>query len=454
MNISDWKVMLASLNQGSCVALIGPGLSTTVEDGEPQNVATTLSRQLAAELKEIESEKSVDVQDPDKLSLVAQCYSDCFSAEVLRDEVASFYNRYQAKIDAHSAEDRVFESLAALPLSLFISARHDGVLEHFLRARGKKPVEKSYDFSGDQQRSVGELGSIESPLVYHILGSTRDPRSMALTESDLLDLLENIISGNPALPNDLRNTFNQKSFLFLGCGLHTYYIRILLHALGLNESGKPSFAPEAPSTHNNNSEFNTSVWFYEVGYKALRLLDMEERSFIEELGKRWQEKHPEGAAFRPVPSSDEVYDDAEQPEVFISYVSEDVEDAQQLAQALTSNGIQPWLDKRRLRGGDRWDLALDKAIGAVDFFIVLLSKHLTDHVQTYVHKEISKALERQAMFGAGVKFIFPMRIDSEAPRLAALDHAKIQSSDLINLDIDIAELASDVKKQFAKIQRR
>jgi hypothetical protein len=83
MNKSDWKIIFASLKQGSCVALVGPYLSTTVAGGEPLNLAKTLSRHLAEELSEDDAGKKIEVQDPDDFPLVAQSYSDSYSREVI-----------------------------------------------------------------------------------------------------------------------------------------------------------------------------------------------------------------------------------------------------------------------------------------------------------------------------------------------------------------------------------
>ena len=42
-----------------------------------------------------------------------------------------------------------------------------------------------------------------------------------------------------------------------------------------------------------HSRLGVSDWFYKVGYRTLKLLDSDEREFIKELRKRWEEKHPE-----------------------------------------------------------------------------------------------------------------------------------------------------------------
>jgi hypothetical protein len=44
--------------------------------------------------------------------------------------------------------------------------------------------------------------------------------------------------------------------------------------------------------------------------------------------------------------------------IFISYVSEDHSEAKALARALNEKGVETWLDKERLRGGEVWSCLL------------------------------------------------------------------------------------------------
>lgn len=447
----DWKVLLDNLERGNCVALVGPDLFTGRADGGRRHLVTELSHRLAEML---ESEEGVRVDDPDNLPLVAQIFEDRKrNRSDLVSEVTSFYGDVGIELASGPPKDATFENLAALPFQLFVTMRHDPTLQRYLAASGKKPIEKSYDFRGGQQRTIGNLGTVDQPLVYQLLGETANPGSMALTESDLLDLLEAIASGDPALPADLRNQFKEKSFLFLGCGLQKYYLRVLLHVLGLSRSGQRSFALEttAPTENQESSprSLAESVWFYEVGYRTLKFLDLEEEKFLGDLRNLWEEKHPD-AGFRPTGTT-ERGESADRPKAFVSYVKEDKEFAEQLVSELEGNGIETWIDVQGLRRGDNWERALQDAIKEVDFFIVLLSRHIRDGVISYVHREVDEALKWQSMRGA-VKFIYPVQIDEEAGRLDALDRENIQASDLKKEGV--VDLAKDIKREFGKLQRR
>ena len=207
----------------------------------------------------------------------------------------------------------LYKLLATLPFPLFVSLRHDQALEHFLQAVGKNPLEKSYNFRGDQQLSLGECRSSEQPVVYHLFGSVSDPKSMALTQRDLFELLAAISSGTPGLPADLTNYFRERNFLFIGCGLHSYYLQVLLHFLGLSRSEQRSFAAEP-----TNSE---SVWFYRVEYRTLKLLNIDATHFVSELAELWHNRSVSETAAVAALAPRELHSD--RPKVFISHLPED-----------------------------------------------------------------------------------------------------------------------------------
>ena len=444
----DWKVLLESLKQRKCAVLVGPGVPVSGLDGAPRNLATNLSRTLAKELK---TKYRLKVEDPANLPLVAELFLDRCTRADLEIEVCDFYKQALHDLKHNRVPDPTFESLASLPFRLYVSSRHDLVLEHYLKPRG--PVSKCYTLRGDAQLTLGEVGRVERPLVYHLLGSISEPASLVLTESDLLDLIRSIASDDPPLPKDLANEFGSNSFLFIGCGLHTYYSRVLLHLLKLSRSQQRSFALESIPVNDDTDtfqvEYRRGVWFYEVGYKTLKVIDSDEQKFITELRRRWEAEPEDGKG--PAPP---VPPPAVRPVVFLSYVKEDVDDALRLMAALDRHGVDTWLDTFRLIGGDQWPNSIaDAILKDVHFFIVLLSEHLDDGVETYVHTEITTALERRSRRGA-LKFIYPISVADNYHRLDALDRAQLQVQYLKDLNADIARLVEDIQKQFARYRRR
>lgn len=78
---------------------------------------------------------------------------------------------------------------------------------------------------------------------------------------------------------------------------------------------------------------------------------------------------------------------------FISYSGEDTTFALKLATDLKSAGASVWLDKLDLVGGDRWDLAVEKALKQCTRILVILSRASVD--KNNVLDEVSFALDEQ-----------------------------------------------------------
>jgi D-arabinose 5-phosphate isomerase GutQ len=118
--------------------------------------------------------------------------------------------------------------------------------------------------------------------------------------------------------------------------------------------------------------------------------------------------------------------------IFISYVSEDHSEAKALARALNEKGVETWLDKERLRGGEVWREEIETAIGEAVLFAVLISNISNKKNETHYYKEIRKALDRQLGFSSKIKFIVPVRINETIPldkNLMALQWVEINRQD-------------------------
>ncbi len=449
----DWDVLLHSIERGNCIPLLGPDLSLTPDRETRRNLAIELSHELAEILLE---EKRMSVPNPNNLSLVAQIFQNQLSRDDLEMEAERFYDRHQEALAG--CQDPTFESLAAMPFSLFVTSRHDATLEYFLHKLGKQPTIGSYQFNGDRRDILGYLGTVEKPLICQLYGSFDAPDSLVITMNDQLEFLRAVVAECPRLPADLTNFISDKNFLFLGFGLGNYHLRVLLHVLDVCKSTKSFAVENTPVTEEQSDfaeKFNESVLFYgELGYNTLKLLDIGLAEFVQELHRRWQQKHPGGrfdATARQVTGGVET--DADAPSVFISYVKEDEERAKQLVARLREECLNPWMDIDGLRFGTRWNDTLEDTITKeVDYFVVLQSRALSDRVESYVHKEVKLALERQDL-RAG-RFIFPVQLDEDTERLEALERAKIQTGPLYDWNADVQLLAREIRREHARQKRR
>jgi hypothetical protein len=86
--------------------------------------------------------------------------------------------------------------------------------------------------------------------------------------------------------------------------------------------------------------------------------------------------------------------DAIQVHAFISYVRENRDAVDRLAEDLRSFGVKVWLDRNDIMPGQWWKDAIDKAIQNGAFFIACFSKELNERQETYMHGELRLAIDR------------------------------------------------------------
>ena len=81
----------------------------------------------------------------------------------------------------------------------------------------------------------------------------------------------------------------------------------------------------------------------------------------------------------------------EESKIFFSYARADAEFVLRLAKDLRSAGINLWMDQLDIRPGDRWDSAVEKALRACQYLLVILSP--ASVASQNVMDEVSAALE-------------------------------------------------------------
>ena len=80
-------------------------------------------------------------------------------------------------------------------------------------------------------------------------------------------------------------------------------------------------------------------------------------------------------------------------QIFISYCINDKDQVEDIYDLLTLFGCNPWMDKRDIPPGDRWEKNTKKAISNSDFFMVCLSKNSVSK-RGFLQKEIRYALDK------------------------------------------------------------
>ena len=438
-----WTELVASLQFGRCVLVLGPEIEVEPPSGgEQQAPARTCANCLAAHLAEALKAENKEVPDQ-TLMAVAQQYEDDpeFGATSLRPEAGSFY---QSCGQRPSATHRL---LARLPFNLILSTSHDELLALALSEQGKHPLIARYHLRGDRRDNpelVG-LGTMQAPLIYHLFGNAEVPESLVLSENDLLDLLVAIVSRNPPLPNSLIKALERtKSFLFVGFGIRHWYLRVLLkvmvRALNLPSSSR-RFAME-PLGSLPQADRKEMVLFYQRGAQILLCDAMTLHGFLDELGGRLEAA---GGYRGPTASL------GTRPRVFISYTRADEALATRLSSSLDRESFDPWFDKgASLEGGDLWDSKIESGLRDTDFVLVIYSPSLLQKRDGYVNKEI--ALARRRGLSVRGAFLIPLRTvdlasDERIEELREYQEMPLREE---QYEQDVRQLISLMRREFQR----
>ncbi len=165
------------------------------------------------------------------------------------------------------------------------------------------------------------------------------------------------------------------------------------------------------------------------------------QAFADELSQHF-DTEVQRTPDRPPPSPPP----ADAPTVFLCHCSEDAEVVEGINARLKQLGVNTWVDRQNLRGGDRWHQLLGKVINEwVDYVMVLETPAMLGRAESYYYKEIDLALERARGFRQGARFIFPTQL-SACERLVELEH--LQRLDLTSSG-GLEQLARDILDDWA-----
>jgi formylglycine-generating enzyme required for sulfatase activity len=106
------------------------------------------------------------------------------------------------------------------------------------------------------------------------------------------------------------------------------------------------------------------------------------------------------------------------PHVFLSHVREDAERVDRMAADLEARGIEAWIDRHKIKPGQRWERAIEDAIRSGAFFIACFSQAYAARPRTYMNEELHIALEEIRLRPAERSWFIPIRLDAcEIPDL-------------------------------------
>jgi hypothetical protein len=433
MREADWMSLVYAVERGNCTLMLGPDAVTGTLDGERLPVHVALARFVKGKLG-----PSFDHLDAHKPSSVAQAAVASEDPFTLLGWVEEFYEQFDA-------DDEMLTDLASLPFELIVNTSPGFSAQRAFLAVKPGTVSDFYDRTARARPTLADP-SIDAPVIYHLYGALEQPSSMILSDSDRLDFIVAVVSDQPPLPPKLKSALRdpERTFLFLGFDLAQWQFRVLLHVLSEDAQRRyKSFAIESIA----ESLDGETQDFYRHGHK-IHFVGGDMPAFARELRSRVTLPEPDAADAEE--AERELPPDA--PVVFLCHASEDKEAAKRVSDALQANGIDTWLDRNELRGGDQWDQLIRRLISDdVDYVVVMQSASLLAKDVGYVNREINLALDRQMNYRPPRRFLIPVVLDAPENCLEHLQH--LQATDLSD-PAGIDELVRAIKRDLkAKVRQ-
>lgn len=305
--------------------------------------------------------------------------------------------------------------LAAIShFDLFVSTTFDSLLEQALN-EGRQPGAPSIStLAYSEKRQLEDLpadsGSAPRRTVYQLFGKLDGTGDYGITEEKILELTHRLQSRDQR-PQNLFDALRAKSLLIIGCSLPGWLVRFLLRATkGDQLFTQGSHGVIADRASRGDQPF---VMFLERRQTAI-YTDGDAVQFVDELHRHWMERFgqrasPEARA-QSVPTLPQI-PDFKLDSVFLSYASEDREDALRVKQAFDEAGVDVWFDQIALESGDDYRRKVETNIENCSCFVPLISRHTATLEKRFFRREWSKAIHEAEEYPPGYPFIQPILLD-------------------------------------------
>ena len=119
---------------------------------------------------------------------------------------------------------------------------------------------------------------------------------------------------------------------------------------------------------------------------------------------------------------------------FISYCHQNKSQVDLLCHALTSNGVNVWVDRNNSIPETPWKQAIQQAINHGDFFIACFTKEYNSHEKTYMSEELKIAIENLQQKPHDKTWFIPVKLnDCDIPDIDIGEGDTLKDLEYINL---------------------
>jgi hypothetical protein len=270
-----WPSLISFIMDGNCTPILGPGLVDPIV-GSHREIAQRWAEDFhypmfaheSGSLPQVAQFLSVD-QYPffpqDELARYLREQIQSRFAKDLPDELLHDRAGIDELITALGANRRrrvpwdAYRVMASLPVSVYITANYNYLLEAALEEVGRTPRVLISPWNDDVNMREPIYAQYqdcnptpERPLVYHLFGRLDDPESVVLTEDDYFKYMIGVTRNSDLVPPAIQEALTNRALLFLGFHLDDWNFRVLYHSL-------LSFEGEAVRKHKQKKFVHISV---------------------------------------------------------------------------------------------------------------------------------------------------------------------------------------------------
>ncbi len=270
-NLLDWDILIETLNMDKGVLILGPDILTNPNTGQ------SLSEMLVAHL------------DPPNNKSIEQYYPDDelfqFTQSSERMMTAFQVRSFHGKLASTNWVEDLFDVIAKIPFSLILTLVEDqGLVDAFERLGLDYYYEDYTPNRGTTRTTVTPTKA--RPLIYNLLGSSKNEEDLLLTHSDEYTFVENLLGRSP-LSDLLRNVLlDSNSILALGIRPQHWLTHIILRNLGLHYTERYRFLKYAvlDDVDDRSKHFLSDQYHFEILETTLHPFLLQLKEKFEEAG--------------------------------------------------------------------------------------------------------------------------------------------------------------------------
>ena len=392
-----WDLLLRTIDQGLVVPIVGRDL-LTVDDGNGERLLYDVFADRLAESLGVRREPTADREKNPLNAVAAQYILQGGEPDQIYRKLAGISERCERDF-VPSAALRALASVA--PFTTFVTTTFDGLLPAAVAAeRGRQPRVTSFSARARTTTPAADLPTDE-PLVYYLFGRVSSRPDYVVTEEDAVEFVFQLHEARNQ-KDHFTHQLAKTSLLMIGCSFPNWFVRFFLRLtrgrrLLIAERDRPAFIVDPDASEDAGlrqflNDFKTRTFIFSR-YSA--------EAFVAELASRWNQQTTEDDREPVMPTGG----------VFVSYASEDREQARAVVEALNAHGLPAWFDRTELGSGDRWKAKIVDAIDRAYAFVPVISNRAATSTLRVYRLEWQEGIERSKLIAADDAFLFPIVVD-------------------------------------------